>query len=239
MVLLHGFLENSSMWKDIASGFTDNRVIVIDLLGHGQTGCLGNIHTMKQMAGAVRAVLDHLDIKKTGFVGHSMGGYVALAFSKDHPEMTSGLCLMNSTYEADDEERKELRARANAMARQNFVPMVRMSFVNLFDEESHTKHKNEMDEALKEALKTPLQGYMAAQEGMRIRDDHTGFFVGAPFKKALIISKKDSVLNYKKLLAFGQKNGIPTTLLSGGHMSHIENKEGLMGALRQFAAMIY
>ena len=73
---------------------------------------------------------------------------------------------------------------------------------------------------------------------MRTRDDHTRFFERAPFKKALIISKKDPVLDHERLLDFGQKNGLPTTLLSGGHMSHIENKEGLIVALQEFVAMI-
>ena len=61
VVLLHGFLENSLMWIDVKSALVKRyRVITIDLLGHGQTGCLGHIHTMEQMADAVLAVLKSL-----------------------------------------------------------------------------------------------------------------------------------------------------------------------------------
>ncbi len=61
IVLLHGFLENTSMWNAFIPKLTKkNRVICIDLLGHGKTGCTGYIHTMEQMAEAVQAVLQHL-----------------------------------------------------------------------------------------------------------------------------------------------------------------------------------
>ena len=66
---------------------------------------------------------------------------VALAFAEKNASAIKGLCLMNSTSIADDEERKELRARANKMVQTNFKNMVRMSFTNLFGEESRTKYQ--------------------------------------------------------------------------------------------------
>lgn len=82
VVLLHGFLENQTMWDDTVAVLSKKyRVITIDLLGHGLTENLGYIHTMEQMAEAVREVLVHLKVRKSFFVGHSMGGYVALAFA--------------------------------------------------------------------------------------------------------------------------------------------------------------
>src|SRR5690606_8851022 len=83
IVLLHGFLENSTMWHNLVSLLSkNNRVVCIDLLGHGQTGCLSYVHTMELMAEAVEAVLNHLNIETPIFIGHSMGGYVALAFAE-------------------------------------------------------------------------------------------------------------------------------------------------------------
>ena len=63
ILLLHGFLENSSMWLDMEKSLVENhRVICIDLLGHGQTGCIGYVHTMEQMAEAVYAVVMSLKL---------------------------------------------------------------------------------------------------------------------------------------------------------------------------------
>ena len=137
VVLLHGFLENKYMWKDVIPVISKNkRVLAIDLLGHGQSECIGYIHSMELMAEVVFAVLKSLRIRKITLIGHSMGGYVGLAFAEKHAKMIKGLCLMNSTSLADDEERKELRARANKMVQHNFKNMVQMSFTNLFSEKS-------------------------------------------------------------------------------------------------------
>ena len=98
LVLLHGFLENSTMWDFYIEAFAKkHRVITIDLLGHGQTECLGYIHTMEDMADAVHAVLHELHIKKAFFTGHSMGGYVALAFAELYADIVKGIVLLNST----------------------------------------------------------------------------------------------------------------------------------------------
>ncbi|WP_369407157.1 alpha/beta fold hydrolase [Seonamhaeicola sediminis] len=107
IVLLHGFLENSNIWKPFIPQLSKkNRVVCIDLLGHGQTECLGYIHSMELMAEVVETVLKHLKIRRSIFVGHSMGGYVALAFAEKNPDNVKGLCLMNSTARSDTQEKK-------------------------------------------------------------------------------------------------------------------------------------
>lgn len=227
VILLHGFLENSTMWNPFISTLTKkNRVVCIDLLGHGNTDCLGYVHTMEQIADVVSAVLKHLRLRKYYMIGHSMGGYVALAFAENKPNNLKGLCLMNSTYEADDDERKQLRARANKMVQTNFDNMVRMSFANLFSEASKLKYKSKFNAALKEALKTPVQGYIACQEGMRLRKDKFKIFKSLSCKKLIIIGKKDPVVDGEKLINETKDTSIKTVIFSEGHMSHVEN-EGL------------
>ena len=83
IILLHGFLENQSMWNDFVPNLSLKKlVITVDLLGHGSSECLGYIHTMETQAEMIFALLNHLEIKKAAFVGHSMGGYIALAFAE-------------------------------------------------------------------------------------------------------------------------------------------------------------
>ncbi|QOD59860.1 alpha/beta hydrolase [Polaribacter haliotis] len=235
VVLIHGFLENSTMWKDIIPKISKrNRVITIDLLGHGKTECIGYSHSMELFAETIKAVLQHLKIRKYILVGHSLGGYVALAFAEKNPQKVKGLCLMNSTSNEDDVERKNLRLRANKMIQNNFTNMVRMSFSNLFGEESRTKFKKEMKSALHEALQTPIQGYIAGQEGMRIRPNRNDVLAENDFKKLIIIGKKDPVLNYKISLAEAEKTNSEVVVFNDGHMSHIENKLELIEALKSF-----
>ena len=228
IVLLHGFLESVAMWQDLVTEFsTTNNVICIDLLGHGETDCIGYVHTMEAMAEAVLAVLEHLNIENAHVVGHSMGGYVALALAEQKPELFNGLCLMNSTYEADDNARKLIRTRASEMAQQNFEVLVKMSFANLFAPESKVKHEAAYDKALQLALKTPLQGYIAAQEGMKLRPDRFDILKNLKCKKIIIAGKKDSLIDTVKITENIRGTDIDFIEFSEGHMSYIENKSEL------------
>lgn len=235
VVLLHGFLENKHMWKEIIPVISRNkRVLAIDLLGHGHTECLGYIHPMELMADAVAAVLKTLRIRKITLIGHSMGGYVSLALSEKNPEMIRGLCLLNSTATSDDTSRKKLRERANKMAQINLPNIVRMSFVNLFSEKSKGKFNPKMQLALSEALQTSLQGYSACQEGMRIRPNRLSVLKNNHFKKLFILGRKDPVLPVEKGIKEAEETQSETVVLSGGHMSHIENSGKLIKVLNTF-----
>lgn len=235
IVLLHGFLESSNMWTPLIPDLLKtHRVITIDLLGHGLTGCLGYVHSMELMAETVNAVLNHLNIEKKTIIGHSMGGYVALAMAEKKPNSMQGLCLMNSTFLPDSEERKMLRTRANLMAQTNFDNLVRMSFTNLFSLKSKETHKQELEIALTEALKTSVQGYMAANEGMKLRTDKTQLFRTLPTKKLLIIGKKDPILDADSVKKQLKGTDVDIVELTEGHMSYIENKEELTYNIMHF-----
>ncbi|WP_179318618.1 alpha/beta fold hydrolase [Winogradskyella helgolandensis] len=228
IVLLHGFLENVDMWQDLVAKFSQtNQVVCIDLLGHGKTDCIGYIHTMEAMADAVLAVLEHLNITKAHIVGHSMGGYVALALAENKPELFKGLCLMNSTFEADDTTRKLIRTRASEMAQQNYEILIKMSFANLFAPESKDRFKNAYEKALQIALETPLQSYIAAQEGMKHRPNRFQIFKNLECNKLIIIGKKDSLIDSEQIIEQIKNTDIDFIEFSEGHMSYIENKSDL------------
>ena len=154
VVLLHGFLENQSMWDAFVPEFSKKyRVITIDLLGHGQTECLGYIHSMEDQADMVHHVLHELKIRKAILVGHSMGGYVALAFAELYPDNMKGLVLLNSTSRADSDERKLNRDRAIVAVKQNYATFVRMSIANLFSEDNRERLDEQIEKVKIEALK--------------------------------------------------------------------------------------
>ncbi|MGB1307575.1 MAG: alpha/beta fold hydrolase [Oceanihabitans sp.] len=235
IVLLHGFLENSNMWHAFIPELSkNNRVISIDLLGHGNTQCLGYAHTMEDQAKMVYAVLKHLKLRKYKVIGHSMGGYVALAFAKLYSKNIKGICLLNSTFTTDDLERKQLRKRANKMALTNYANLVSMSVTNLFSERSRDIYKAEISKVLKEALNTPVQGYIAGNEGMIMREDLETFFTKASFYKTILLGEKDWIVDAKKMQQYATKNQIEVQVFSEGHMSHIENKNELLEALLKF-----
>lgn len=235
IVLLHGFLENKTMWQDFIPELSlKNRIITIDLLGHGETECLGYVHSMEDNADVVHEVLSNLRIRKAVFVGHSMGGYVALAFAELFPESIKGLVLLNSTSRADSDERKANRDRAIVAVKQNYASFIRMSIANLFSEDNREKLIDEIEKVKTEALKTPLQGIVASLEGMKIRKDREVLLHLTPYPKLLILGEKDPVLNLVETKEQIENTTVQLVTFPDGHMSTIENKKELLKVLSLF-----
>lgn len=235
IVLLHGFLENQTMWQDLVPELSKKyRVITIDLLGHGESGCLGYVHSMEDNAEAVRSVLSELRIRKAIVVGHSMGGYVALAFAELYPAALKGLVLQNSTSKADSEERKANRDRAIKAVKKDYIGFVRLSIANLFNQDNRERLADEIEITRTEALKTPLQGIVASLEGMKIRKDRETLLHFATYPILLILGEKDPVLNYEDGLKQIENTAVKLVTFPDGHMSHIENREELKKVLLDF-----
>lgn len=235
IVFLHGFLENKKMWQEYVALFSaDYRVIAIDLLGHGESDCLGYVHSMEDNANVVHEVLNHLNIQKAIIVGHSMGGYVGLAFSELYPNEILKLVLLNSTSKEDSAEKKLNRTRAIKAVKQNYVTFVSMSIANLFSEQNRSRLADEIEKTKDQALKTPLQGIVASLEGMKIRKDRENLLKQNLFPVLLILGKKDPVLNYDESRSQIENTTAKLLSFEDGHMSQIENREELKNALRDF-----
>jgi pimeloyl-ACP methyl ester carboxylesterase len=240
IVLLHGFLENSTMWNEVSAELSKKyKVITIDLLGHGKTENHGYVHTMEDQAKMVKAVLNHLKLRKYILIGHSMGGYVGLAFSKLFSHNIKGLCLMNSTALADSEEKKINRNRAIEAVKQHHKTFVRIAIPMLFSEKNRALFPSEIKEVTNEALKISPQGIIAALEGMKIRKDTTSLLKEANFPIQLIIGKQDPALEYGTLINQTRNTNVKLVEFPDGHMSHIENKDALIDSLLTFSKYVF
>jgi len=235
VVLLHGFLENTFMWNNLEMLLNSKyRVICVDLLGHGKTDNIGYLHTMSQMAEVVKTVLDILSIRRSFFVGHSMGGYVALAFADLHPDNVKGLVLLNSTARADTEEKKLGRDRAIAVVKENHKSFIRTSIPMLFRSKCRKLYASEIALVKKEALKTSKQGIIAALEGMKLRLDKEILLHFGPYPSLMIIGKKDPVLKYEDLLEQCKDSKTNLVEVENGHMSLIEDRKPTEKAIESF-----
>jgi pimeloyl-ACP methyl ester carboxylesterase len=235
IVLLHGFLENKTMWNHYIDTFSKNyRVVTIDLLGHGKTEPRGYVHTMEDNADVVNEVLSHLKIEKTVLIGHSMGGYVALAFAELYTEKVQGLVLLNSTSKPDNAERKLNRTRAIKAVKQNYAAFIGLAIGNLFSENNRERLATNIELVKEEALKTPLQGIIASLEGMKIRKDKGIILHTNLFPKLLILGEKDPVLNYEESIQQIENTNVSLVTFPDGHMSSIENETELTTVLLDF-----
>jgi len=235
VVLLHGFLENLGMWNAIVPELAKkNRVIAIDLLGHGKSENLGYIHTMQDQVQLVKTVLNSLRLRKYILIGHSMGGYVALAFAKSYSDTIKGICLMNSTVTADTKEKRINRDRAIDAVKQNHKTFIKISIPNLFSEDNRKVFKSEIAQITNSALEISPQSIIAALEGMKIRKDQTKLLKNSSYPKLLILGKKDPVLDADSLRKQVKNTNIKLVEFPDGHMSHIENKKELINTLQNF-----
>lgn len=229
VVLLHGFLENSTMWNDVIPFLSkNNRVITIDLLGHGGTESLSYVHSMEDQAAMIKSLLNSLRLRRFILIGHSLGGYIALAFANLFPNSIKKLCLVNATALPDTLEKQVNRDRAILMVKRNKDLFIKIAIPNLFTLASKTKFKNEIEIVKREALKTSLQGVIASLEGMKIRKNNVEVLKNNLYDKILIIGKKDPLLNYESLIKQTKNTNTKIIEFSNGHMSHIENFEELV-----------
>ena len=112
MVLLHGYLESKLVWDEFVDLLKkDLRVVTLDLPGHGVSMINGEVHTMEYLADCVALTMDALGIDKYSVVGHSMGGYVALAMLDKYAKHLENITLLSSTTSADSQEKCDRRRR--------------------------------------------------------------------------------------------------------------------------------
>lgn len=95
LVFIHGFPLSRGAWKEQIRPFQDtHRVITFDLPGFGESGQPDGAMTMSRYAGILKNLLDHLNTGPVILAGHSMGGYIALAFARKYPELLRALALV-------------------------------------------------------------------------------------------------------------------------------------------------
>lgn len=242
IVLLHGFLESLEIWEEFSTKLSKTfRVISIDLPGHGETPTIGYVHSMELMAECTKAVLDSLELRKYIVVGHSMGGYVALAFAELFPQHVSGLCVFHSTAMPDSEEKKKDRDRVAEIVKQDHTQFVSDLIPKLFAKENLNLLKDEVEKAKQIALSTPKEGIVAALKGMKERPSRELVLKNSNYPVLFIIGKQDVILAWDNLLLLTSlpKKSYQLVLEHAGHMGFYEAPEETFKALRKFAGMCF
>ena len=224
LVLLHGFMENTTIWNEMEAHLSkDFTLIKIDLPGHGKSKVYQEIHTVELMAEKVKEVIDALKLEKINLLGHSLGGYVSLAFAEKFPEILESMTLFFSTTLADDDEKKQIRRRSIAVIDENFETFVKTSIPNLFSNNEKDILEGKIELAKNIAKSTNKEGVKAAQLGMAERPDRTEILENLDAKILIIAGKYDNAVKTENLLKIiPEKTNIKTYVLDCGHNGHWE-----------------
>jgi pimeloyl-ACP methyl ester carboxylesterase len=224
LAILHGFMENLTIWSDLEKYLSKKfRLIKIDLPGHGKSENYAETHTMELMAEKVKEVANHLNLQKFHLLGHSMGGYVSLAFAEKFAENLKSLTLFFSTYFPDDDEKKKQRQQSLSIIPENFKIFVNMGIPNLFGENEKDVMEEKIKFAKEIALSTKIEGVLAAVKGMMERSDKKNVIENLNAKILIIAGKHDNAVKIEPMLkTLPDKTNIKTYILDCGHNGHWE-----------------
>lgn len=240
IVLLHGYLESLLVWDDfVPLLYKQLRVVTLDLPGHGISVVTGECHTMEFLADTVAEGLKALGIQRCTLVGHSMGGYVALAFCERHPDMLDGLVLLSSTPNPDTEEKAENRRREIALVRAGKKEMLaRVAPAAGFAEENRTRMADAIEDLTEQVFVTEEEGIVALLNGMIARKDQNEMLRRTKVPVLFILGRKDNYIPVEAAEKMVADHPVARVvwLEHSGHMGFLEEPEATAKELLDFVA---
>lgn len=236
ILLLHGFMGSSEIWKFIYKDFSkEYKILSIDFPGHGKShfNKKYKVLTMDHLSKIVIRILKEENVKKMIIIGHSMGGYVSLHIAEKIPSLISGICLLHSTSKPDTIEKKKKRIKLINLVKKNYPLFLSKTVVKWFNEKDCVKDK--INFAKKIAISTSIHSIIALLKGMILRKDKSFLLKRNIFPILHIFGKYDNILNKEDILE-EKKIGFNVDLkeIPTGHMSHLENPNMLITILKKF-----
>lgn len=242
LVLLHGFLQNLDVWSPyVLSYMHDFRVITIDLPGHGHTDSFGEVHSMDFMARMVKTVLDETGVNQCVMLGHSMGGYVVLAFAEHYPYSLRGLGLINSHALSDSESHRESRLAVCSQVKENRASYIVNFVPTLFDDSNRAALSQDIKDLQDQCLETRTEAIIAAQKGMMNRPSRIPVLQQLEIPVLFIYGKNDNRIPLEIAISQAMIPHHAEILLLDhvGHMSFLENRDYLKPRIKNFVDTCY
>ena len=238
IVLLHGYLESLLVWEDFVPLIYKNaRVVTLDMPGHGISQVKGECHSMEFLADTVKAMLDTLGIERCTLVGHSMGGYVALAFCEKYPERLDGVVLLSSTPNADSDEKRANREREIALIKAGKKELLTHTAPQAgFAADNRRAMRDYIDDLAEIIHITEDEGIVALLNGMIGRKDQNEMLRQSPVRQLFILGRKDEYITppVAEAMVEAHPQAKVVWLDNSGHMGFLEEPKACAEALMNF-----
>lgn len=240
VVFLHGFLESPLIWKPLVNTLEEKGIRCTNkhLDNHQPEKEEPYIDTLDLQAERLHQSLTKDKVKNPILIGHSLGGYIALALIEKYPSFASGLVLVNSTCFTDSLERKEQRTRASNLVGRNKSAFVHMAIRNLILAEYQKTKEAYVLKLIANANELPAPAIQASLKAMRDRKDQTQVLKNFEAKKLYIFGKKDPLISYESNIKAIRESNTPSLELDSGHMSWLEDEENLHQGIIQFLGLL-
>lgn len=193
VMLVHGFPVDGSLWDYQANKLKSFcRLLIPDLPGSGQSPFISGV-TIESMANMLHDILLQEHIDRCILIGHSMGGYIALAFAEKYSQKLKGLGLYHSSAFPDTEEKKQGRTRSIAMMRQYGAGVfLRQMMPNLFGEKYRKNNKAALQTLIKGKEDADVNALSAYYEAMMKRPGRTNVLKQLTVPALFVIGKEDT-----------------------------------------------
>ncbi|KAB2878045.1 alpha/beta hydrolase [bacterium] len=240
VVLIHGYPLNHRTWENQFSLSDSFRILAPDLPGFGQSG-FENALSMEGYSDHIAELLDEKKIEKAVVMGHSMGGYISLAFAARHENRVMGLGLICSQAGADTEE-----ARAGRLKNAERVEKEGFDFIiATMSEKLLSPYRNTNDSALQNKLKLIMkeasaQGVTTALKAMAARKDQFETLRNLSVPVFITAGTDDVLIAVEKSVQMAEASKLSTfEVFEGcGHMPMMEKPQEFNLALRKFLKKI-
>lgn len=238
VVLLHGFPFNRTLWREQVEALGEHcRIVTPDLRGHGETRSTPDAATMEEMAADVAALLDELGIRRAVLGGLSMGGYVALAFSRLFPERTRALLLADTRPQADTGEARAAREETALRALAEGMHTIADAMLPKLLAPSTRSERPEIVARVREMiLNTDPQGAASALRGMAVRLDQTKFLREINCPTLVVVGGLDQITPPAdaELMHREIRGSRLEIIAEAGHVSNLERPAEFNRALAEF-----
>jgi pimeloyl-ACP methyl ester carboxylesterase len=204
VLLLHGFGEDGNIWNRQIQTLAEKHLLIIpDLPGSGSSETLeGNNTALADYAEVVKAIVaDAAGIADKdkpplfSLIGHSMGGYITLAFAEKYPDYIHSFGLFHSSAYADDEQKKAARKKGIDFIRKNgSEAFLKNSVPNLFSASSKKEMPQRLNELFDLAKTISPEALIRYYEAMMARPDRTQVLRSFPGPVLFIAGKSDSAV---------------------------------------------
>lgn len=238
VVLIHGFGEHSAIWDGLAGELSkDYKLIIPDLTGSGRsTGNMESV-SMDSLAEQINKILKKENIDICYMIGHSMGGYITLAFAEKYAGKLKGLGLFHSTVFADSEEKKAGRLKNIEFIRKHgSAKFLEQATPNLFSEYTKENHPGLIDETISRYSNFSPTALVAYTEAMKDRPDRSEVLINFQQPVLLIIGEFDTAIPIEQSLKMCKIADFAYIYIGArsGHLGMLEEPEFCLKAIRDF-----
>ncbi|ACS99692.1 alpha/beta fold hydrolase [Paenibacillus sp. JDR-2] len=239
VVLLHGYCGSSAYWEQVVEPLARHaRIIALDLRGHGRSsGETGPEETnaMELYADDLSAMLDQLKINKACVLGHSLGGYITLAFAERFEEKLSAFGLVHSTPLPDSDAAKENRDNAVAAIKKDGVGAFVEGLVpKLYSPDNKSAMPDQVERSIAIGRGTSASGAIGAAKGMKERPDRTEVLKQTSLPVLLLAGEQDQIIPVERTFVIDGANVTREKLAEAGHMGMVERPEAFAEAVLRF-----